>query len=244
MSFKELIFLAAVVRLLFQKYLWVTVPQTCWVTADKSLQQSRFHENKVMMLIWFERYFVIFWWNVFCNKQRVYYSERIIFFQPSNSLENEKTFKTCLPPSQEQRVFLLSLVLSCLCEPARTETATRVGRGILRCCQPRHPGCSTVERAGKKTPVEGSVKSKRSSRSKLPVLLTPAEWGSAVCVTSNTSMGKTQRGISSHLAFFRTDFSAKADNTPAEKNSFAKGLANTGRGFYIQKFLAESLISA
>lgn len=62
-------------------------------------------------------------------------------------------------------------------------------------------------------------------------------------MTDDTSLDETKSGIFSHLVFFKTHFSAKADNTPTEKNWFAESLANMERGFYMEKFLAEPLIS-
>lgn len=76
------------------------------------------------------------------------------------------------------------------------------------------------------------------------MLLTPAKYIVAIGITDDTSLDETKSGIFFHtLFFFKTHFSVKADNTPTEKNWFADSLANMERGFYIDKILAESLIS-
>lgn len=63
-------------------------------------------------------------------------------------------------------------------------------------------------------------------------------------MTDDTSLDETKNDIFSHLVFFKTHISAKVDNTPAEKKLFAMSLDNMESGFYIEKFLAESPISA
>lgn len=62
-------------------------------------------------------------------------------------------------------------------------------------------------------------------------------------MTDDTRLDETKSDIFSHLVFFKTHFSAKAANTPAEKKLFAMSLDNMERGLYIEKFLAESPIS-
>lgn len=62
-------------------------------------------------------------------------------------------------------------------------------------------------------------------------------------MTDDTSLEKTKSDIFSHLAFSKTHFSAKANNIPTEKKLFAMSLDNMERGFYMEKFLAESPIS-
>lgn len=62
-------------------------------------------------------------------------------------------------------------------------------------------------------------------------------------MTDDISLDETENGIFSHFVFYKTHISAKADNTSTEKNWFAESLADTQREFYIEKFLAESLIS-
>lgn len=76
------------------------------------------------------------------------------------------------------------------------------------------------------------------------MLLSPAKYIVAIGITDDTSLDKTEWHFFHTLVFFKTHFSVKADNTPTEKNWFADSLANMERGFYIDKILAESLISS
>lgn len=62
-------------------------------------------------------------------------------------------------------------------------------------------------------------------------------------MTDDTSLDETKNDIFSHLVFSKL-ISAKVDNTPTEKKWFAMSLDNMESGFYIEKSLAGSPISA